>query len=225
MKINIDLDTDQASDLGVLFAIVAALGGRIPTPVDIPPPPTYTADEMALIRADGPGDSESEAEIANAPIIPGETDIHGRQWNAEVHASTRAKNADQSWRYKRGVDKALVEAFEAQPVGNVIPEPAATVSETPVATTAAEIPNAATPDVVIPEPSADSNTTSTVPAVPDAPTGVSFAGLMKMITGSGMETAKATGLAQSLGLGGLADLAKPDNAALIPAMVALVEAE
>ncbi|HKF95958.1 MAG TPA: hypothetical protein VKB96_15475 [Gammaproteobacteria bacterium] len=215
MRIDISLDTDQASDLGVLFAIVAALGGRgLATGGLITPdaPKFEQTGNVSSVSVEIPQPPVAD-EGEPAPIIPGETDIHGREWNAEVHASTRAKNADGSWRYKRGVDKALVEAFEAQPVGNVIPEPADTVSETPVATTAAEIP---APDAVIPEP---------VAVVPDAPTGVSFAGLMKMITGSGMETAKATGLAQSLGLGGLADLAKPDNAALIPAMVALVEAE
>jgi hypothetical protein len=35
-------------------------------------------------------------------------------WDERIHASTKATNADGSWRYKRGVDKGLIAKVEAE---------------------------------------------------------------------------------------------------------------
>ena len=37
-------------------------------------------------------------------IAPVETDAEGAEWNAEMHASSKAKTKDGKWRKKRGVD-------------------------------------------------------------------------------------------------------------------------
>jgi hypothetical protein len=37
-------------------------------------------------------------------IAPVETDVEGAEWNAELHASSKAKTKDGKWRKKRGVD-------------------------------------------------------------------------------------------------------------------------
>lgn len=44
-----------------------------------------------------------------------ELDVNGLPWDARIHAGTKAKNADGSWRYMRGVDKEnLVPEVEAE---------------------------------------------------------------------------------------------------------------
>ena len=53
--------------------------------------------------------------VANGPIeieVPTH-DSTGLQWDERIHASSKALNADGTWRTKRGVDKALVESVEA----------------------------------------------------------------------------------------------------------------
>jgi hypothetical protein len=44
------------------------------------------------------------AENPHPTIAPVETDIEGVEWNAEMHASSKAKTKDGKWRKKRGVD-------------------------------------------------------------------------------------------------------------------------
>lgn len=44
----------------------------------------------------------------------GEVDSRGYPWDERIHASTQAKNADGTWRNKRGVSKELVEEVEAE---------------------------------------------------------------------------------------------------------------
>jgi hypothetical protein len=44
----------------------------------------------------------------------GEFDKRGMPWDERIHASTKAVNADGSWRYRRGVDKDLITKVEAE---------------------------------------------------------------------------------------------------------------
>ena len=41
---------------------------------------------------------------APIPTVTAETDAEGVEWNAEMHASSKAKTKDGKWRKKRGVD-------------------------------------------------------------------------------------------------------------------------
>lgn len=49
-----------------------------------------------------------------APAATGEVNEHGIPWNAEFHASTKTTNQDGHWKGKKGVDKAALEAYNAQ---------------------------------------------------------------------------------------------------------------
>lgn len=54
-------------------------------------------------------DEEGGPVNANAPAV----DAKGYPWNAEFHSANKSTNADGTWRYKRGVDKTKLAAWEA----------------------------------------------------------------------------------------------------------------
>lgn len=68
--------------------------------------------------------TETGEEISREPIprteespqspVPPTTDSTGLPWDERIHASSKALNADGTWRTKRGVDKALVAEVEAE---------------------------------------------------------------------------------------------------------------
>lgn len=71
-----------------------------PTVASVPAPPS-TAPEVPA------------APSTSAPS--GELDIKGLPWDERIHAGTKAKNADGSWRQRRGLnDPALVARVEAE---------------------------------------------------------------------------------------------------------------
>lgn len=77
-------------------------------------------------------------------------DSRGFPWDARIHAGAKSKNKDLTWRYKPGVDKALIPKVEAELLQNmnagkaaapdVVPEP----DETPTAAKAVAAQQAAT---------------------------------------------------------------------------------
>ncbi len=81
-------------------APVAPSDGEASAPI-VPPPPVPSAPPAA-------------ASSANAlPVIPaGDVDKHGLPWDDRIHSGTRVKNADGSWRQRRGVDAHLVKTVE-----------------------------------------------------------------------------------------------------------------
>lgn len=77
------------------------------TVLDAPPAPPVTA----AIRVGAPLTDRTAWQPAPASA---ELDSADLPWDKRIHASTRAKVADGTWRYMRGVDKALVEQVEAE---------------------------------------------------------------------------------------------------------------
>lgn len=47
-------------------------------------------------------------------VTTGPTDSKGFNWDARIHAKSKATNKDGSWRYKRGVDKGFIDQIEAE---------------------------------------------------------------------------------------------------------------
>jgi hypothetical protein len=70
-----------------------------------------------------------------AAIVGGEaaTTSAALPWDERIHASTKATNADGSWRYKRGVDKGLISKVEAELRAAVSAAPPAAASNAPPA--------------------------------------------------------------------------------------------
>ena len=66
--------------------------------------------------------TSGQVELVPAPPVPGitggtvgvETDVNGHPWDERIHSSSKAKTQDGAWRYKRGVDDALVRQVEAE---------------------------------------------------------------------------------------------------------------
>lgn len=106
-----------------------------------------------------PAPLQPVAAATPAPAFSGETDKNGYAWDERIHAGTRAKNGDGTWRYKRGVHDDLVEQVEAAQRASrgAAPPPSQTVSTEPVP--AAGAPVAAPPPPV----------TAAAPVVPTPP--------------------------------------------------------
>jgi len=94
-----------------LFPPVAAPVWPVPLPADVPaasltpavplPPPVVSAAPVPLAGSIPP---------PNAPAVDGA----GYPWDERIHASTKACNADGTWRAKRGIDKGAKAAVEQE---------------------------------------------------------------------------------------------------------------
>lgn len=74
-----------------------------------PPPPSEPPASEVLIQ--------QEADRAYAATV-GELDSNGIPWDERIHAGTKVKNNDGSWRNKRGVDAGLVTQVTAELKGH-----------------------------------------------------------------------------------------------------------
>lgn len=161
---------------GVAQAVVEKIanGGYVHTKETLPGP-VIIAEETV------------EDYLAEVAAIP-ETDSTGLVWDERIHSSSKALNADGTWRTKRGVDKALVAQVEAELRGSD-PEELERVEEevkellaAPPAPPAPEAPKAPLAPAV-----SESAPVETVPQTPSAPVAPSsaispFVALMKRVT-------------------------------------------
>jgi hypothetical protein len=73
-----------------------------------------------------------------------ETDSRGLPWDERIHSSSKEKNKDGSWRYKRGVDKNLLPQVEAELLAGRSPNqstaPMPVIAPPPLPTILVEIP-------------------------------------------------------------------------------------
>lgn len=163
-----------------------------------------------LLDPNAPAEATSAA--AAAAVAAGAVlDSSGLPWDARIHASTKTKNKDETWKAARGVDPAMKAAVETE-LRAIMAVPAPPPELDP----AAAFP-APTPDVPAP-PVAD------VPAPPPPVTSNPFAEIMKKVVAKqaagALNTEMTTALCVQLGLTGVKDLAaRPD---LIPAFEALL---
>lgn len=115
----------------------AAFGGAAPLAVSTPaiaagsivapPPPSNTAPITTT-----PGVASSAAGVSSAGV---ELDSKGLPWDGRIHAESKGKIADGTWRKKRQIDPALVAQVEAelrQVMGAAPAAPLAPVAATPV---------------------------------------------------------------------------------------------
>jgi len=175
--------------------------------------------------------------VAAVPTIPQasattqELDATGLPWDARIHAETKSKNKDGTWRSKRNMDKAFMATIELQ-LRQAMGAPAAPAVATAASSPAVTAAPAAAPTVppappAVPQP-------STPPAMPGpsaapaaATQGETFAEFMARLAPNfaadpvGMGAKMGTAL-QQLGLSAIGQLsARPD---LIPAVSAALAA-
>lgn len=96
-------------------ALYTAAAAPVPTaPVESTagaPDPTTAFAQTAAIT---PPPAAPAAPPTAPPAASGERDSKGMPWDGRIHASSKAKVADGSWRYKRGVDDAVIAPIEAE---------------------------------------------------------------------------------------------------------------
>lgn len=75
--------------------------------------PAMTGQQMPVAAAPGmAAPMVSAAATAPASNVP--LDANGLPWDERIHAGTKGRNKDNTWTYKRGVDKALIPQIEAE---------------------------------------------------------------------------------------------------------------
>ena len=251
------LEQALAANTAALQALTAALGAvpqsvapvqpapfiaavaPVPTaPVELPassPLPTAAfAPPVPTVPSAAPTVAPPTAPPAASGSV--ERDSKGMPYDGRIHSASKNKVADGSWRYKRGVDEAVVIAVEAElrtaasaaPVGGVgTPWPfpaegAAPVPQVPVAAAAPVVvpvqPAVAPPPVVTPPPAASV-------AVPVAPVaGMTYEQLMaalppKIVSGE-LTAQQLQQACEQFGVPSIAALAtRPD---LVPAVAAIL---
>jgi hypothetical protein len=105
-----------------VVAAQAAMNAALSTAVAPPPPiapvvPPVTSPEPTNVFAQAAATSVVPATPVAPPIAApapsGNVDAKGLPWDGRIHASSKARVADGSWRMKRGVDDALVATVTA----------------------------------------------------------------------------------------------------------------
>lgn len=89
-----------------------------PPPPTAPVAPTVISPEPTSVFAQAAPPSVAPAIPAAPPTVSpapsGDLDAKGLPWDGRIHASSKARVADGSWRMKRGVDDALVATVTAE---------------------------------------------------------------------------------------------------------------
>jgi len=111
------------------------------------------------------------ADVPPAPVtLPGvELDAQGLPWDGRIHSETKNRNADKTWRKKRGVDPALVVEVEAR-LRELVAIPAAPFTMPPVTDAVPAAPVDAVPSTPAAETVPAAGVAPPVPVVPAAET-------------------------------------------------------
>lgn len=113
---------------------------------------------QAIVQADKPADAAAPATTAVAAAVAGnaELDKAGLPWDERIHAETKAKNKDGTWRARRNLDAAVKSKVEAELLGTVNSTPA-TGTAPPALPPAPARALPAAPGPTLPPPPAPSN--------------------------------------------------------------------
>jgi hypothetical protein len=146
----------------------AASTAAVETSTTAPAAPPVTSAPPPPVAAPAP--PAPPAAATPAPASTGETDRNGYTHDERIHASTKTKNADGTWRYKRGVADTLVESVELaqRALRGASGAPETVVTGDGSTQAAAVAPPPPPPNAAPPAP----------PAAPAAP-GVTFGALVK----------------------------------------------
>lgn len=128
-----------------------------------PEPTTAFAQTAAIV----PPPAAPAAPPTAPPAASGERDSKGMPWDGRIHASSKAKVADGSWRYKRGVDDAVIAPIEAE-IRATLAAPAVAVGGAAPAFGAHPFQQPEQPAPVVAPPAA-APVVAAVPAAPVAP--------------------------------------------------------
>ena len=174
----------------------------------------------------------SVAEVPDAATLASGVDLdaQGLPWDARIHAATKSKVADGSWRALRGVDPAIVPVVEAElralmavPVPHIVSSTTQADEELLNGVHAASAPHEKIPAPPVPDvpeaPSTLNNSSNTPDAMP-FPEFVQW--MMATIKSGALTMAQANEAIVSVGLKGLPELTVRKD--LVPAVKAAIEA-
>lgn len=200
---NLNTPLTLAEDMGATPLAVAA--APVPTAPEVaaafalPPPPAPVVQDTGIPTA--------------PPVQPAgiDVDAKGLPWDGRIHASTRAKIADGTWRMKRGVDDTVVNDVTAelrQTMGLGVPP--ASVVVPPVPFVAPAVPPAPPASIILPPVPAGA-----APSVSPNDNTATFPKLMQKITAAfaakTLDQSAIQAAVQSAGLPSLPMLAsRPD---------------
>ena len=210
------LDPRGPASIGASFQ-PGDMSGSAPSPADAAPSPT--APEVPQDGVPMPPTVASvPAPPSTAPVAPAApstsaltVDVHGLPWDERIHAGTKAKNADGSWRKMRGLnDPALVARVEAELRAGgptLIPPVAAEAVQHAAQVFAGTVP---------PPPV----TTVAAPPAPSAPDALTYDGFLAWVTPKMMDgSTPFDKVAAALSASGVSSLQElRDNPAAIPAV-------
>lgn len=213
MTIKIEVPANDKTALLAMSVALATIANASPIPSSVELISETTGTTLPEVTEDPVVTEQTHPTPLDPPVLEGDKDSAGYTWDERIHAKTKTRNADQTWKLLR-MDKkvhtaeswkAFVTSCKAEQAGTfprTDNEPATTqepVKEDPPATT--EVP---------------ATTQETPPVVPDGdPT---FPKLMKLITGSkGKITAQhVSDICNEYELTAIKELLKPDYQILIP---------
>lgn len=98
MNFSLTITADSREELLALLGTPVAHAQVTDTPTVTPAPVANDTDD------------ENDAPDANAPSL----DKRGLPWDERIHASSKALNADGTWRYRRNTPKETIEAVESE---------------------------------------------------------------------------------------------------------------
>lgn len=101
----------------------------------------------AEVAAVSPATNVTNVVNVAAAAPAGDLDKNGFPWDERIHASTKAKNADGTWRYRKGVDDATKRKVEGQLKGTMQATNAPVTPATTAATPTLALPGANLPGV------------------------------------------------------------------------------
>lgn len=131
MKLQIDLSNREEVKAALPLLQLILEGSKVAAPLTVAPSiavvpaPTIApvAAPVSLAPPPAPSPLVPAAPTASAPPPPVgltppalvvELDKNGLPWDARIHASTKSKIADGSWKMKRGVEAATLQQVEAE---------------------------------------------------------------------------------------------------------------
>lgn len=221
MQITFTIDTFSLADVGdalkLLSAIQRTLSDSVPTG-------TMDADDAEFLRQ-LKMDAVAVREDAIVPMLTPSADpdprvvfgdpnvdVAGVKWDPALHASTKAKNMDGTWkaRRKRGETNVAAEALAKQVTDGALVQGHAPVAPPPPPTDTVSVPPPPPVAAVVP---------------PGAPPVLTFRDVMKKVHERGIPTAKSDEFLVALGMGAgtLYALVKPENADKLAAFDTMVD--
>lgn len=113
IEILIDNHPHQVSGLSLQKAIRNEENNVMNLPIGTPPATAAFAPGATLAPQQSSVPLPPVA--ASGPLVAGlDLDSKGMPWDGRIHAATRAKVADGTWRMKRGIDQAMVDLVRAE---------------------------------------------------------------------------------------------------------------